>query len=122
MHRADYQWTLADEARRLGARFRFGADVVKIESSDGRGTVTLTPGEQLTADVVVGADGLNGNARTFVLGYMKPPEPSGDLAYRVTIPSEKLQNDSDPFIRSVVNDSVTAIWCSCETLRKQHAY
>lgn len=111
MHRADYQRVLADEARRLGARFRFGADVVKIDSSDERATVTLADGEELTADIVVGADGLRGNARTFVLGYVKEPEGSGDLAYRITIPREKLEHDPDPFIRSIVTDSVSAIWC-----------
>jgi salicylate hydroxylase len=111
MHRADYQQVLADEARRLGARFRLGADVVGVDCDDGCAAVTLASGERLTADVVVGADGLRGNVRTFVLGYVKEPESSGDFAYRVTIPREKLENDPDPFVRSVVNESVSAVWC-----------
>jgi salicylate hydroxylase len=111
MHRADYQRVLADEAHRLGAKFQFGADVMKIDSSEGHAMVTLADGESLTADVVVGADGLRGNARTFVLGHVKEPEGSGDLAYRITIPRAKLENDPDPFIRRIVADSVTAIWC-----------
>lgn len=111
MHRADYQGVLADEARRLGTKFRFGADVVEVDSKDGRGSVTLASGERLTADIVVGADGLRGTSRTYVLGYVKEPEGSGDLAYRITIPREKLESDPDPFIRSVANDSVSAIWC-----------
>ncbi len=112
MHRADYQRVLADEARRLGAKFRFDSDVVRIDCGDGRAAVTLENGERLMADVVVGADGLRGNARTFVLGYVKEPDGSGDLAYRITIPREKLENDPDPFVRSVVNDSTSAVWCS----------
>jgi salicylate hydroxylase len=111
MHRADYQHVLANEARRLGAKFRLGADVVSADCDGGRASVTLASGERLTADVVVGADGLHGSVREFVLGYLKEPEGSGDLAYRITIPREKLENDPDPFIRGIVNESVSAIWC-----------
>ena len=102
---------LANEARRLGAKFRFGADVVSADCDGGRASVTLAGGERLTADVVVGADGLHGCVREFVLGYLKEPEGSGDLAYRVTIPREKLENDPDPFIRGIVKESVNATWC-----------
>ena len=111
MHRADYQQVLANEARRLGAKFRFDADVVGADSDGGRANVTLATGERLTADVVVGADGLHGSVRTYVLGYVKEPEGSGDLAYRITIPRAKLENDPDPFIRGIVNQSINATWC-----------
>lgn len=110
MHRADYQRVLAEEARRLGAQIRLGADVVSVDSGDDGASVTLANGERIIADVVVGADGLRGTSRTFVLGYVKEPQESGDLAYRITIPREKLQNDPDPFIRGIVNDSLSAVW------------
>lgn len=110
MHRADYQRVLAEEANRLGAQFRFGAEVVKVDCFDRRPNVTLANGEQLDADLVVGADGLWSKVRDFVLGYVKEPEESGDLAYRITISRDKLENDPDPFIRGTVTDKISAIW------------
>lgn len=110
MHRADYQRVLAQEAERLGAQFRLGADVVRVESNDAGASLFLASGEELQADVVVGADGLWSKARDFVLGFVKEPEESGDLAYRITIPREQLENDADPFIRGTVTDKVSAIW------------
>ena len=109
MHRADYQRVLADEAQRLGAEFRFGAEVVTVDCNE-RPSVTLVGGEQICGDIIVGADGLRSEVRTSVLGYVKEPEESGDLAYRITIPREQLENDPDPFIRGIVNDKVNAIW------------
>lgn len=110
MHRADYQRVLANEARRLGANLRLDCDVVKVECNELRPAVVLASGERLEADVVVGADGLRSEVRTAVLGYVKEPEESGDLAYRITIPRELLESEPDPFVSGVVNDSVSAIW------------
>ena len=110
MHRADYQGVLEKEARRLGAKFQLGAEVAKVDCNDDRPTVTLASGEQLYADVIVGGDGLWSRVRSFVLGYEKEPEESGDLAYRITIPRERLENEPDPFIRGVITDDILAIW------------
>ena len=110
MHRADYQRALADEVRRLGVQVRLGAEVVKVECNDERPTIILSSGEKLSADVIVGADGLRSEVRTAVLGYVKEPEESGDLAYRITIPRELLENDPDPFIRGIVNEKINASW------------
>lgn len=110
MHRADYQRVLANEARRLGAQIRLGADVVNVECNDECPSVSLATGERIEADVVVGADGLRSAVRTSVLGHAKEPEESRDLAYRITIPRTELENDPDSFIRSIVNDRTSVIW------------
>lgn len=110
MHRADYQRVLADEAQRLGAHLRLGVDVVEVECNDQNPSVTLAGGERLVADVIVGADGLRSGVRTSVLGYVKEPEESGDLAYRITIPREMLENDPDPFLSGIVCNKTNAIW------------
>ena len=110
MHRADYQRVLAEEAKRLGAQFRLGAEVATVDLNDECPSVTLVDGEQLHANVVVGADGLWSKVRFFVLGYVKEPIESGDLAYRITIPREKIENDPDPFVRGTVTDKISAIW------------
>ncbi|TKA67890.1 hypothetical protein B0A49_05472 [Cryomyces minteri] len=58
LHRADYHRILVDEAARLGAQMRLGCDVVHTECSDRSPCVRLSTGEEIVADVVVGADGL----------------------------------------------------------------
>lgn len=47
---------LADEAIRLGAEIRFGANVVHVECTEAP-FVRLEGGEKIYADLVVGADG-----------------------------------------------------------------
>jgi salicylate hydroxylase len=109
MHRADYQNVLATEARRLGAEIRLNCDVVSADC-DYPPSVVLASGERLHADIVVGADGLRSSVRTAVLGYVKEPEESGDLAYRITIPRELLEGEKDPLIGSVINENASVIW------------
>lgn len=45
-----------------------------------------------------------------MLGYVKEPEESGDLAYRVTLPRELLENEEDTFVSDIVNKQTSAIW------------
>ena len=104
MHRADYQRVLVDEARRLGAEIRLGCEVISVNSDSDSASVHLDSGEIVDADVVVGADGLHSQVRTAVLGYVKTPIPSGDIAYRITIPRELVEDDPDEFVRSIVFD------------------
>lgn len=109
MHRADYQRVLVDEARRLGANIQLDSEVVEVQC-DSPPTAILASGERITADVIVGGDGLRSAARTAVLGHVKEPEESGDLAYRVTISRELLEDESDAFIRDIVDKQTSAIW------------
>ncbi|KAF7187982.1 FAD-dependent monooxygenase OpS4 [Pseudocercospora fuligena] len=109
MHRADYQRVLVEEARRLGVKIELGCEVVDVKC-EYPPEVVLSDGRRIQADVVVGADGLRSQVRTSVLGYVKESEESGDLAYRITIPREKLENDPDLFIRDIVGKGLTAVW------------
>jgi 2-polyprenyl-6-methoxyphenol hydroxylase-like FAD-dependent oxidoreductase len=64
---------LLDEAERRGVDVRRGREVVDV-SSDGRGaTVTLAGGERLTADLVIGADGVRSGVRQVI----DPAGPTG---------------------------------------------
>lgn len=109
MHRADYQRVLVEEARRLGVKIELGCEVVDVKC-EYPPEVLLSDGRRIEADVVFGADGLRSQVRTSVLGYVKEPEESGDLAYRITIPRDRLENDPDPFIRDIVGKGLTAVW------------
>ena len=116
MHRADYQRVLVSEARRLGAEIRLGCDVSSVEATKDPAYVCLANGDVVEGDVIVGADGLHSQVRTTVLGCVKEPIESGDLAYRITIPREMIENDPDDFVRSIVSDHSERI---CEVLRSR---
>ena len=58
-----------------------------------RPTVTLQNGSSLSADLVIGADGVNSIMRDFVVGHPDRPIPTGDAAYRAIISTEDMLND-----------------------------
>lgn len=81
VHRADCVAALA--ARADGVETRFNARAVAIDAAAGR--VTLAHGETLSADLVVGADGLHSALRP-VLNGAAPPFFTGQVAWRALIP------------------------------------
>ncbi|KAG9952104.1 FAD/NAD(P)-binding domain-containing protein, partial [Aureobasidium melanogenum] len=97
-HRADLHKTLLDRALELGASFSINARVVDIKyEEDGKDTATvnLKSGEQLTADLVVGADGIFSTCRELLLDTPSPPTPTGDLAYRVLLDTKAMKEDPE---------------------------
>lgn len=59
------------------------------------GTVELASGEVLSADLIVGADGIKSAVRKYVLGEEANAIPTGLSAYRMMIPTENLERESD---------------------------
>ncbi|KAL7925150.1 hypothetical protein ACQKWADRAFT_285193 [Trichoderma austrokoningii] len=57
-----------------GARVRFGAAVTRVSDDATRATVTLEGGEELSADLVVAADGIKSHTRRSVLSDLGSPE------------------------------------------------
>ncbi|RJE21241.1 FAD binding domain protein [Aspergillus sclerotialis] len=96
IHRADYHAMLLEEAKRLGAVIRLDAEVVEVNSDNTY--VLLASGEKVSADVIIGADGLRSVVRDEVLGYHQEPTETGDLAYRATITGELVEAINDPFL------------------------
>lgn len=64
---------LLDEAARRGVEVRRGAEVVAVESDRDGAAVTLADGMRLTADLVVGADGVRSRVRPVI----DPAAPGG---------------------------------------------
>jgi salicylate hydroxylase len=56
IHRVDYHRILLDEAIRLGAVLRLGAEVTGISTEEP--TALLADGTRVMADVIIGADGI----------------------------------------------------------------
>lgn len=74
VHRGDLQEVLLGT---LGPPPRTGAEVEEV----GPGTVRLTGGEELEADLIVGADGLRSTVREWTIGAEEPVD-SGIVAWR----------------------------------------
>jgi len=61
------------------------------------GFVTLESGEQLYADVIIGADGIHSALRNFVVQQDVQTVPTGLSAYRLVVPSVTLQQQVPEF-------------------------
>ncbi|KIW15400.1 hypothetical protein PV08_05446 [Exophiala spinifera] len=131
-HRANLHKVLLERAVELGAEIKVQSRVVDVRissplsssssssasfsSSDNHdnndepetATVVLASGAEYVADLVVGADGINSRLREILLSRSDPPTPTGDLAYRLLIPTEHML--SDPELRPFVTDPQVNYW------------
>jgi salicylate hydroxylase len=94
-HRANLHSCLVDRATELGAKIQTNSRVEEIECSKESSTVVLTDGRRLTADLVVGADGIASRTRECFLERNDPPTPTGDLAYRVLLKTSDFAHDKE---------------------------
>ena len=108
IHRVEYHKVLLNEATRLGAKIHLDCDVVNVDTKTP--SVTLLSGQVFSGDAVIGADGLRSYVRDYVLGYHVDPEPTGDMAYRVTIPRERIEALEDPYWTSALDVPVARNW------------
>ncbi len=86
LHRADLIDILADGARAAGARLRLLQKVVGVTPGD-RPRVDLANGACMTADLVIGADGLKSRVRTALNGAIAPFF-TRQVAWRAVVPAE----------------------------------
>nr|OQO24958.1 hypothetical protein B0A51_04736 [Rachicladosporium sp. CCFEE 5018] len=99
-----------EEAVELGAEIRVRSRVLDVQIHDSGDSVTLIlgNGEEHTADLVVGADGINSRLREIMLGHPDPPQLSGDLAYRLLLSTKEMLKD--PELASIVTDPQVNYW------------
>lgn len=100
MHRADFHAILADKLRSLDPNaIRLGKRVVGFtEDADGV-TLQLADGTDARGDVLIGADGLKSAVRRKIAGEV-PANYTGDAAWRITVPVERLPQ---PFLEPVMS-------------------
>ena len=100
MHRADFHAILADKLRSLDPNaIRLGKRVVGFtEDADGV-TLQLADGTEARGDVLIGADGLKSAVRRKIAGEV-PANYTGDAAWRITVPVERLPQ---PFLEPVMS-------------------
>ncbi|KAH8684494.1 putative monooxygenase [Tricladium varicosporioides] len=93
IHRADIHRILFEHGVKAGVRLRLGCKVVEYDFEGGG--LMLESGERLSADLVVGVDGIKSFARgTFLGDYRgKWEEKTGWAAYRLMAPVEALESN-----------------------------
>ena len=108
LHRVDVQRALYDRAKELGIEVRLGAKVAKIDFD--RPALELETGEELNADLLIGADGLWSKCREAFLakqGRTDSPLPTGDLAYRIVL---RLEDVEDSELRAWISNPSCQFW------------
>lgn len=109
-HRANLHLALLERAKQLGGKLECNARAldVEIEAEGNSATVVLANGRRMTADVVVGADGINSRMREVLVGHKEAPTPTGDLAYRLLLSTKEMLKD--PELASFVTDPQVNYW------------
>jgi salicylate hydroxylase len=109
-HRVDLQQALVKRAKELGVIVMLNAKVTNVDfgsSSGDRARVKTSEGEHYSGDLIVGADGLWSSCRSTMLGRNDPPLPTGDLAYRIVLKIEQIQ---DSKLRDMVQTPACRFW------------
>lgn len=88
IHRADLHRGLMARATEVGITVHLDSRVLSVEPD--APAVTTKGGVRHTADLIVASDGLHSICREIVLGHKSPPNPTGQMVYRVTLPTRKL--------------------------------
>jgi salicylate hydroxylase len=96
-HRADLHQCLVDRMAELGGKVICRSAVVDVicDEANQQATVIVQDGKLYTADLVVGADGINTTLRGVMTGRDEPPTPTGDLAYRLLLDTSKILEDPE---------------------------
>ncbi|KAL5116019.1 hypothetical protein ACEQ8H_006137 [Pleosporales sp. CAS-2024a] len=107
MHRCDLQKALFERAKALGVAFRFSSRITKLEVENARAVVSTDQENAYDADLIVAADGLWSRCRSHFLASNDPPKPTGDLAYRVVLNLDQIE---DPELRHWVSEPTCHFW------------
>ncbi|KAK0650578.1 FAD-dependent monooxygenase OpS4 [Lasiodiplodia hormozganensis] len=107
VHRVDLQQALVATARELGVTIRLGQRVDALDLDAVRARIRTTSGDEYHCDLVVGADGLWSKCRECLLGHKAQPLPTGDLAYRIVL---RLDQIEDPELRDMIANPQLHFW------------
>ncbi|OTB06016.1 hypothetical protein M426DRAFT_10152 [Hypoxylon sp. CI-4A] len=107
LHRIDFQTALYTRAKELGVQFRFGTRIRQVDFETGE--VTSHSNEKARGDLIIAADGLWSVCRAQFLpkDLEGVPRPTGDLAYRLVL---KLDQVQDPELREWISNPTCNLW------------
>lgn len=105
LHRVDLQQGLYARAVELGVKVVLNE---RLESIDFSGPIVKTfAGTTYQCDLVVGADGLWSKSRELLIGKKDDPKPTGDLAYRVVLSLDQVQDEE---LRAWIQNPSVHFW------------
>lgn len=107
VHRADLHAALLEAAQKAGVEILNNKRVVSYDFE--APSATTQNDEVFAADLIVCADGIKSVARPLLTGRPDIPRDTGDVAYRILIPGEKLLADDD--LADLIKDPCTTSWC-----------
>ncbi|KZT34228.1 FAD/NAD(P)-binding domain-containing protein [Sistotremastrum suecicum HHB10207 ss-3] len=109
IHRADYHTMLSRLAlSHPHVTLRLSSLVTSHTSHPTTPSITLSSGEVLSADLIIGADGIKSLTRNIVVGRKDQASPTGDAAYRATISAEKMMEDEE--LRGLIERPEMTAW------------
>lgn len=94
------------KARELGVKIQLKSCVTKIDFDTP--CVYLKDDRRITADLIIGADGLKSRCREELVGHIDPPHLTGDLAYRIIIKASDMRKHEE--LAELVNDPAINFW------------
>lgn len=105
-HRGDYHKVLLKAVRDAGIEIHMASEVIAFDET--KPSVFLADGREVSADIIVGADGIKSRTCELVLGFTDSPKSSGYSCYRAYFPGEHLRED--PRCREFVDHDCVNIW------------
>ena len=95
-HRGEIHEVVFNYARdELGIPIHLGNRINRYFEDEHEAGIELENGERITADVVIGADGVRSKARELVLGYVDKPKSSGYAVFRAWFPNTDMLKDPE---------------------------
>ncbi|KAI1206789.1 salicylate hydroxylase [Annulohypoxylon truncatum] len=107
VHRADLHEALLAAVRKAGVEVLNNKRVVSYDFE--APSATTQDGEVFAADLVIAADGIKSITRPLLTGQPDVPRDTGDVAYRIVLPGEKLL--ADPDLADLITNPCTTSWC-----------
>ena len=108
VHRADLHFAILNKALELpNVNMRLGSTVIETDFDEA--FVTLSDGEKVQGDVVLGADGIKSFVRGKILGDAADVAiPTGDATFRAILPRKAME--SDPELRPYIDELKAHRW------------
>ncbi|QSZ37050.1 hypothetical protein DSL72_009142 [Monilinia vaccinii-corymbosi] len=113
MHRVDLQRALCARCDGLGVSIRLSSRVQSVDFENT--TITLEGGKTVDGDVILCTDGIYSATRSQFLGIPCPPNPTGDLAYRIIIDKSTLCGPDAEMLTAFIDSHSVNFWVGPDT-------